>query len=139
MPAVRLLFLACLGLPLSGTLRAAEPAEKKVPETVSYYRDVRPIFQQHCQGCHQPAKPQGGYIMPGNADLLKKGDHDEPGIVPGAPDKSEVVALIRPGKDGKVRMPKGKDPLSEVDIQVITKWVAQGAKDDTPARARDTV
>lgn len=139
MPAVRLLFLACLGLPLSGTLRAAEPAEKKVPETVSYYRDVRPIFQQHCQGCHQPAKPQGGYIMTGHADLLKKGDHDELGIVPGAPDKSEVVALIRPGKDGKVRMPKGKDPLSEHDVQVITKWVAQGAKDDTPARARDTV
>ena len=25
---------------------------------VSYYKDVRPIFAQNCNGCHQPAKPQ---------------------------------------------------------------------------------
>ena len=23
---------------------------------VSYYKQIRPIFQAHCQGCHQPAK-----------------------------------------------------------------------------------
>ena len=28
------------------------------PPAISYYKDVRPIFQQHCQGCHQPAKPR---------------------------------------------------------------------------------
>jgi WD40 repeat protein len=139
MPAVRLWFLACLCLPLAGSLPAAEPAEKKMPETVSYYKDVRPIFQQHCQGCHQPAKPQGGYVMTGYADLLKKTDQDQPGVVPGAPDKSSVVDVLRPGTDGKARMPKGKEPLSAFDVQVITRWIAQGAKDDTPATARDTV
>ena len=34
---------------------AADPAPPA--GKVSYYKDVRPIFQQHCQGCHQPAKP----------------------------------------------------------------------------------
>ena len=28
----------------------ASPAESGV----SYYKDIRPIFQSHCQGCHQP-------------------------------------------------------------------------------------
>jgi WD40 repeat protein len=36
-------------------------------------------------------------------------------------------------------MPKSKDPLVSYDIEILRKWVAQGAKDDTPATARDTV
>lgn len=139
MPVVRLFFLTCLGLTFSKSLLAAEPAEKKVPETVSYYRDIRPIFQQHCQGCHQPAKPQGGYVMTSHADLLKKSDRDLPGVVPWAPDKSGIVEVIRMGKDGKARMPQNKDPLDPLDVQIITRWVAQGARDDTPTTARDTV
>jgi len=123
----------------SASLPAAEPAEKKVPEAVSYYRDIRPIFQQHCQGCHQPAKPQGGFVMTSYAELLKKSDHDLPGLVPGVPDKSGIVEVIRVGKDGKTRMPKNQDPLNSIDVQIITKWVAQGARDDTPATARDPV
>jgi WD40 repeat protein len=118
---------------------AGEPAEKKEPSEISYYRDVRRIFQQHCQGCHQPAKPQGGYVMTGYADLLKKGDHDRPGIVPGNPEQSRVVEQIvaKPGK--KPAMPKGKDPLSAADVAMIQKWIAAGAKDDTPKTQQQVI
>jgi WD40 repeat protein len=107
---------------------AAEPSDKEI----SYYKDVRRIFQQHCQGCHQPAKPQGGYIMTGYADLLKKGDHEQPGVVPGHPEQSLVVEQILPKDGKKPEMPKGKDPLSAADIAIIKKWIAAGAKNDTP-------
>ena len=30
---------------------------------VSYDKQIRPIFQARCQGCHQPAKAGGGYVM----------------------------------------------------------------------------
>ena len=33
-----------------------EPAEEAAPEPVSFYRQVRPMLQRHCSGCHQPAK-----------------------------------------------------------------------------------
>jgi WD40 repeat protein len=99
---------------------------------VSYYKDVRRIFQQHCQGCHQPAKPQGGYVMTSYADLLKKGDHEQPGIVPGHPEQSMVVEQILPKNGKKPAMPRGKDPLSAADIDLIKKWIAAGAKNDTP-------
>src|SRR5262249_28072109 len=57
----------------------------------------------------------------------------------GKPDESYVVELVR-GKDGKPpAMPKGKDPLPEKDVQLIAQWIAQGAKDDTPATARVVV
>ncbi len=90
--------------------RAEPPAA--VPDKVSYARDVLPLFQQHCMGCHQPAKAGGGYIMTNREELLKKGDSEEPGVVPGKPDASHVVAQIS-SKDGKPpAMPKNKPALT---------------------------
>src|SRR5262245_12974773 len=65
--------------------RPAAPAAADDPPAVSYYKDVRPILQQHCNGCHQPAKPQGGYVTTGHADLLKSGERGKPGVVVGKP------------------------------------------------------
>ncbi|NCX99671.1 MAG: hypothetical protein EBX35_14125, partial [Planctomycetia bacterium] len=54
---------------VSGAGRAADP-----PPAVSYFRDVRPLFQARCQGCHQPAKAEGGYVMTGVPRMLAAGD-----------------------------------------------------------------
>jgi WD40 repeat protein len=124
----RAILLVAGSLTLNGFLLAAEP--------VSYYRDIRPIFVQNCQGCHQPAKASGGYAMTSYDALLKKGDNDEAGIVPGKPGASLLVTQIT-SQDGKPpAMPRGKDPLPEPQINLIKSWIAQGAKDDTPASAR---
>jgi mono/diheme cytochrome c family protein len=139
MPALRSIFLAGALLALPGASLAADPEKKEPTGPVSYYHDVRRLFQQHCQGCHQPAKPQGGYVMTSHADLLKAGDRGTPGVVPGQPDKSVLVEQIVP-KDGKrAAMPKSKDPLAAADIALIRRWIAEGAKDDTPKTARDIV
>jgi mono/diheme cytochrome c family protein len=142
MTLVRPLLLAGTLLALLGSLLpAAEPAgpKPKEPGEVSYYRDVRRLFQQHCQGCHQPAKPQGGYVMTSCADLLKKGDHEQPGVVPGHPEQSLLVEQITPQGGKRPAMPRGKDPLSAAEVELIKKWISLGAKDDTPATARDPV
>ena len=74
--------------------------------------------------------------MTGHADLLKAGSKEGAGIIPGQPDKSSVLTQMLP-KDGKpAAMPKGRDPLSAREINLVRKWIAQGAKDDTPASAR---
>ncbi len=124
-------------LAIANPLLAADPTDAKAGQ-ISYYKQVRPIFQQHCQGCHQPAKAGGGYNMTVYADLLKKGDRDKPGIVPGKPDASFLVQLIRP-EAGKSEMPRGKAPLADPQIKLIVDWIAQGAADDTPASARDSL
>lgn len=128
-----LVWLAGLGYALIG----AEPSkEAKDSGEVSYYRDIRPLFVQHCQGCHQPARSQGDFIMTSHTDLAKKAKSGEPGLVPGSPEKSMLFLQLLP-RDGKpAAMPKGKDPLAERDINLIKTWIAQGAKDDTPASAR---
>ncbi len=102
---------------------------------VSYYKDIRPIFQAHCQGCHQPAKAKGEYIMTDFAKLLAGGESGKPAVVPRQPNQSALLEMLVPHQ-GKAKMPKGKSPLSETDIDLIRRWIAEGAVDDTPTNAK---
>jgi WD40 repeat protein len=129
--------LAGIFLSLPALALAADTPPEKTE--ISYYRQVRRIFQQHCQGCHQPAKPMGGYSMTEHADLFKKGDQNKLGVVAGKPEASFLIEQLRPGAGGKTAMPKNKERLPDADIDVIAKWIAQGAKDDTPTNAREVV
>src|SRR5262245_25081945 len=106
-------------LAFAASLQARD--EKKAPEPaeVSYYKHIRPIFVQHCQGCHQPARPQGQYILTSYADTFKAGERMQPGVVPGKPEESKLFEQIT-SQDGKPpKMPKGKDSLPEADVKLI--------------------
>lgn len=127
---IRFAFAALTMLTLPVAAGAEEPAK------VSYYKDVRPILQQHCNGCHQPAKPLGGYVTTSHTDLRKAGEREKAGVVPGKPDKSYLVEQIKVHDNGKAEMPKNRDPLNVIQIKMITDWIAQGAVDDTPASAK---
>ena len=129
------LFLALLSV--STVVQAADPPAKPAPvgDTVSYYKQVRPILQAQCQGCHQPAKAGGGYVMTSVARLLSGGDSKSAAIVPKKPDDSHLLELVTPEK-GKAEMPKDKPPLTAVELETIRKWIVQGASDDTPETAK---
>jgi WD40 repeat protein len=128
--------LLCASLVLGlahGTDAPAADAERETK--VSYYHDVRPILQANCQGCHQPAKSKGGYVMTDFSRLLAGGDTEGTAIVPKHAEKSSILKMITP-QDGEVRMPKGKTPLLDSEIATLKAWIEQGAQDDTPADAR---
>ncbi|MBA4062832.1 MAG: hypothetical protein C0501_03835 [Isosphaera sp.] len=125
-----------LPLALLAAAWAAPPARADDPVKVSYFKDIRPILQQHCNGCHQPAKPQGGYVTTAHPDLFKAGERGKPGVVAGKPAASYLLDQVRPGKSGKPEMPKGRDPLTSEQVKLLTAWVQQGAADDTPASAK---
>ncbi|MFG0335654.1 MAG: DUF1549 domain-containing protein [Maioricimonas sp. JB049] len=120
---------------LSTVVPAAEEAATEPAGPISYYKQIRPIFQAHCQGCHQPAKSSGAYVMTTFERLVGGGESEEPAIVPGKPDESYLVDEITP-VDGEAAMPKGKPSLADAEIALIREWIAQGAVDDTPANAR---
>jgi WD40 repeat protein len=134
----RLLFLTLL-LPLAWPAVRADEKKKEVPDQVSYAKHVRPIFQQHCQGCHQPAKAEGGYVMTSYADLFKQGESEKPGVVAGSPEKSLLVSQIVPHNGKPAAMPRNKEPLTDYQVNLIRKWIAQGARDDSPMTTRQVV
>lgn len=113
---------------------AGSPADAS---SVSYVRDVQPIFTRHCLGCHQRAKPQGEYVMTDFAALVSGGETGESAIVPGDPDSSYLIAQITP-VDGVAEMPKEGEPLAAAEIDTIRRWIAAGAVDDAPADSGPT-
>jgi WD40 repeat protein/mono/diheme cytochrome c family protein len=119
-------------------IAAEPPAEPKPPAAVSYFNDVRPILQVHCQGCHQPAKAMGSYVMTSMEGMFKGGESEMPAVVPGKPDESHLLAQITTA-EGKAEMPKDKPPLADDQINKIRQWIAEGAKDDTPTSVRATI
>jgi WD40 repeat protein len=133
-----LALLAAVGFYGPSSLAADDSKADKPSPTVSYFRDVRPIFQVHCLGCHQPAKAMGEFVMADFERLLKGGESEQAAIVAGKPDESNLLAQITPD-GGKAEMPKDKEPLSEDQIQKIRTWIAEGAVDDTPMSVRSVI
>ena len=64
---------------------SATVAQTVTAQDVSYDKQVRPIFQARCHGCHQPAKDKGGFEMTNFQRLLAGGKSKDVAIVPGDP------------------------------------------------------
>jgi WD40 repeat protein len=106
------------------------------PSPISFHKQVRPILQRHCIGCHQPAKRGGELLLTSHAQLVKGGETGA-GLVAGKPDESLLVkSLLAQDMD---LMPKGGPALPAESIETIKKWIEQGALDDTPPEAVDTI
>ena len=133
-PSIHALYI--LALAATHSFSAPPKTEEKFDPNapVSFYKQIRPIFQGQCHGCHQPAKAKGDYIMTDFASLLKGGEEGV-AVVPGDPAKSSLVSLITP-HDGKAEMPQKADPLDEAQVALVARWIREGAKDDTPVSAR---
>lgn len=132
----RNLFLAAL-LAFSASGLAARAAETEaLPESVSYHEHIRPLFQAKCQGCHQPAKSKGDYIMTEVAKLIAGGESGA-AVVPSKPDESHLVELITTqAGEKRPEMPPKDEPLTPFELSLVRKWITQGAKDDTPANVK---
>lgn len=99
-------------------------------QAVDYSSEVQPILAEHCLECHGPDSAKGGLSLvtrEAALKVLKSGAH---GIVPGAPERSEVL-LRTTTTDLEDRMPpKDKKGLSAREVDILKQWIAEGAKYD---------
>ena len=109
-----------LGAAVQGGDEAAKPA--------FFSAQVKPILDANCARCHGGENHRGGLNM-NTRDVLLKGGHHGPAIVPGDASKSMLVKLIRHEgpKDDPMDMPPKKDKLSDADIAVVERWINAGA------------
>ncbi len=114
-----------------------EERSEGLPDPVSYYEHVRPIFQAKCHGCHQPAKSKGDYVLTDVARMIAGGEGGEPVVVAHRPEESFLIDLVtlQEGAD-RPEMPEEDEPLTSYELALVTKWIEQGARDDTPENAR---
>ncbi|MHB1273258.1 MAG: c-type cytochrome domain-containing protein [Rhodanobacter sp.] len=116
---------------------------------VSYHRDIDPIFQTNCAICHTPGGAgyaQSGFSVGTYQDVMKGTKYGRV-VSPGNSVSSTLVRLVKHQADATINMPKNymidltqhdnivmpgvnARRLPERDIELITKWVDQGAKDN---------
>ena len=124
--------LVVLGL-LYGVINLAN-AKKQKENLISYNRDIRPVLSDKCFSCHGPdvSKVKAGLRLdlPASAfaELEKNKGHFA--IVPGSPDKSELIKRIS-SNDPAIMMPVPESHLARLttdEIKLFSKWIEQGAK-----------
>ncbi|XOV94049.1 MAG: PSD1 and planctomycete cytochrome C domain-containing protein [Bacteroidota bacterium] len=94
---------------------------------VDFNAEIRPIFNENCIACHGGVKQSGGFGLVFRDNALGKTSNDKYAIVPGHPEKSEIIKRIK-HNDPEMRMPLEADPLSEEEIDLLTRWIEQGAE-----------
>ncbi len=94
----------------------------------SFSRDVRPILQKRCAGCHQPASKASDLDLT-TFEAIKKGGKIGPAFVAGKPDESSMIRYVTGAE--QPRMPLGQAELPAVEVAVLKEWILDGAKDDS--------
>jgi hypothetical protein len=106
---------------------------QKKETLISYNRDIRPVLSDKCFACHGPdvSKVKAGLRLdlPSSAfaELEKNKGHFA--IVPGNPDKSELIKRIS-SNDPAIMMPIPESHLARLttdEIKLFKKWIEQGA------------
>lgn len=104
-------------------------------EPVSFSREVTPILERSCVACHQPSKLKGGLDVTTFKAIGAGGKHG-PVLVARAATTSRMVSQV---KGSKPEMPPEGKPLTEAEIRVLERWIAEGAVDDTPVASARTL
>lgn len=105
----------------------------KLPDEVDYNFHIRPILSDKCFTCHGPdANKREAGLRLDIGDSAFKALRETPGafaFVPGKPHQSEVYKRIT-SQDTSLKMPPVNSnlALTEHEIDLIEKWIKQGAK-----------
>lgn len=94
------------------------------PDTVYFERDVLPLLISSCaySGCHDVATALDGVILNNYENVMQTAD-----VRPGNPTGSDLYEVLVENNPNK-RMPLGQDPWSSDKIELVRKWILQGAK-----------
>jgi mono/diheme cytochrome c family protein len=94
-------------------------------QAIDFARDIQPIFEAACYKCHGPKSARGQLRLDDRKSALKGGISGA-AIIPGDTGKSLLLRRIL-GEGGEARMPMGGAPLNAAQIELIRKWIDQGA------------
>ena len=107
------------------------PIAALTAQPVSYHRQIAPILAMNCHLCHgaNPESAAGGLSTRTWTDL-KKGGNLGPVIVPGDAARSPLYQFISGARGEAHRMPLGGPPLQVAEVEIIRRWIADGATED---------
>ena len=100
-------------------------APSLLPAAVDFVRDVQPILQRSCAGCHG-AKSQMASLRLDGREAAMRGGQSGKVVVPGKSAESSMYLRVA-GIGEQARMPMGAKPLAPAEIAAIRNWIDEGA------------
>ncbi len=106
------------------TMMSGTPCD---PETVYFTLDVLPILQSNCafSACHDAASAQDGVDLSSYEGVIQS----EEVVVPFNIAESKLYRVLTEDDPDKQMPPPPATPLSTEQINLIAKWILQGAED----------
>ena len=127
-----LVLSVCISVYMLNACTDSAAQGSEIPDVVDYNFHIRPILADNCFACHGPdaKKRQAGLRLDIAEEAYKalKENPTKHALVPRKPKQSEVyLRLIT--KDAELKMPPidSKLSLTETQIEIIEKWIKQGA------------
>jgi mono/diheme cytochrome c family protein len=122
----------------AGIIGLAALTNGAMAEEISLSKDLMPLFQRSCAGCHQRENGNPDAVKTGFLFDTKDGVLETVGkiIIKEQPEQSYLLMVVTPPEDpntDKKQMPppRTKAPrLSKEEIQKIYEWIKAGAKDN---------
>jgi hypothetical protein len=112
----------------ASAVHAQTPAAQK--HSIDFNRDIRPILSDACFSCHGPDEQQRKGklrldLREGATGKARSGAH---AIVPGNFADSELLKrILTDNASEKMPPPKTKKVITEAQIDLLKKWIAEGA------------
>lgn len=100
---------------------------RSTPEEIDFNTQIRPILNKNCLNCHGGVKQQGGVSFLFPEEALEPGDSEKYPIIPGDPENSELIKRVE-HENPEIVMPPEGNPLAKEEIELLKKWIKQGAK-----------
>ena len=95
-------------------------------QQVQFQRDIAPILEERCWYCHGEDEPESGLRLDVRAEMLRGGDSGLPAVVPGEPEKSYLIDVVK-HLDDEVKMPPDEDRIPAAEIDLLVRWIENGA------------
>lgn len=107
-------------------------SHKEQEAKISFAAQIKPMLDQHCVECH---KADGeGYGKSGlkldSYEGLMAGTKFGPVVKPGSSVSSSLYLLVAGKADPSIRMPHNRDPLPAEKVEILKKWIDQGAQNN---------
>jgi len=96
-------------------------------QRVDFSTQIKPILNKNCITCHGGVKKNGGFSLLFEAEAFAKTKSGIPAIIRGDAANSEFIKRLHED-DLELRMPYEKSKLTNEEIDLLTRWVNQGAE-----------
>ena len=112
---------------VSVTSRPCFAQDKQAEQAVDFSKQIQPLLAKRCFACHGPDEAEGGLRFTSQEDAFAEADSGEHAIVAGDVDASVLLARVTSQIEDEQMPPEGKR-LSPEEVDLLKRWIQQGAK-----------